>query len=328
MGFIVRLPIPYWITYFMLFLLQSFIFHLLAWSDGWLDPYAFSPIILLFPLWLWGPLAIMTYLDSISQDALASFKPLLEFSDEEFQQLKDEFSTMPAKNVTISSLFWVAVYILVTYLSWDTFYIGYGLGTLLIVTTVIAGLFSFSIGSVFYYHSLRQLRLVNRTVKMVGHFNLFHLEPVYTFSRVTARTGIAWVLLLSLTLLMFPIQISTMPTLVMYCIQIVLAIAAFVLPLWTVHQRLTVEKRRLVAKLNHHVEATLAKLHLDLEKDQLDEVSKFKDALEALNAEREILNKIPTWPWPTGVLTGFLSAIVLPVALFLLQLFLGNLLGN
>jgi hypothetical protein len=328
MGFVARLPIPYWVTYLVLFLLQSAVFHFLAWSDGWLDAYTFNTLILLYPLWLWAPLAIMTYLDSTSLDALSSFEPLLDITDNELQQLKDEFTTMPTRNVIISSLIWVAVYILLTYLNWQSFYLDNGLSTPFIVTSIIAGLFPFFIGSTIYYHSIRQLRLVNRTVKMVKQFNLFHLEPVYTFSRVTARTGIAWVLLLSFTLLLFPIQLSTLPTLVMFAIQIVLAIAAFMLPLWVVHQRLIEEKRRLVSELNQRVEETIAKLHLNLDKNQLNEVPQLNDALAALNAEREILNKIPTWPWPTGVLTGFLSAIVLPVVLFLLQFFLGNLLGN
>ena len=328
MDFIARLPVPYWITYCVFFILQSVIFHILAWSDGWLDAYTFDSIILLFPLWLWAPLAIMTYLDSISLDALSKFEPLLDIPDDEFQHLNDEFTTMPARNVIFNSIIWVAVYILLTYLNWETFYLDNRLSTPLIVTTIIAGLFPFFIGSAIYYHSIRQLRLVNRTVKMVKQFNLFHLEPVYTFSRVTARTGIAWVLLLSFTLLIFPIQLSTVPTLVMFAIQIVLAIAAFMLPLWVVHQRLIEEKRRLVSELNQRVEETLAKLHIGLDKNQLNEVPQLNEAITALNAEREILNKIPTWPWPTGVLTGFLSAIVLPVALFLLQLFLGNLLGK
>jgi hypothetical protein len=35
MGFVERLPSPYWLTYLALFLVQVMITHVLAWIDGW-----------------------------------------------------------------------------------------------------------------------------------------------------------------------------------------------------------------------------------------------------------------------------------------------------
>ena len=37
-------------TYLALFVLQSLVFHALAWAVGWVPPYTFSPLILIFPL--------------------------------------------------------------------------------------------------------------------------------------------------------------------------------------------------------------------------------------------------------------------------------------
>jgi hypothetical protein len=39
-----------------------------------------------------------------------------------------------------------------------------------------------------------------------------------------------------------------------------------------------------------------------------------------LTAERDVLNGLPTWPWLPGTLTGFLSATILPIVLFIIQL--------
>ena len=69
MDFIERLPISHWLMYLAFFILQSTIMHILAWVDGWLPAYTFNPLVFLFPLWQWAPLAIMTYLDSVSLQA-------------------------------------------------------------------------------------------------------------------------------------------------------------------------------------------------------------------------------------------------------------------
>jgi hypothetical protein len=57
-------------------------------------------------------------------------------------------------------------------------------------------------------------------------------------------------------------------------------------------------------------------------------VTQLKDAMLGLIAERDVLNALPTWPWRPGTLAGFLSATVLPIILFLLQMGLSRLLGK
>jgi hypothetical protein len=127
--------------------------------------------------------------------------------------------------------------------------------------------------------------------------------------------------------LTFPIQLAIGPALTVLVLQAVLAIAAFVLPLWHVHQQLVAEKRRLLADLNQRVESTLARLHRALDEDNLGEVAQINSALAGLAAERDVLAKIPTWPWRAGTLTGFISALLLPVAIFLIQLAIKTWLG-
>jgi hypothetical protein len=327
-GFVQRLPIPYFLTYFLLFVFDSALLHIVAWVDGWLPAYRLSGFALMFPLWLWGPLAIMTYLNSVSLEALTNFRPLVDIPDETMRRLKHEFTNMPARGVIVSSALWTVVYIMFTYLGLDSMYGAYGFGRLSEGTSIVRGWISFFIGSALYYHTIRQLRLVNRTVSMVEQFDLFQLEPVYAFSALTSRTGVSWVILLSLTLLMVPIQAAPLPTLTLLVVQLVLAIAAFVLPLRIVNSRLVSEKRRLLAELDRRVKRTLASLHRCLDQDDLAEVAQLNSAIGGLNAERDILTKIPTWPWRAGMFTGFLSIIVLPLMLFILQLVLARWFGS
>ena len=51
-------------------------------------------------------------------------------------------------------------------------------------------------------------------------------------------------------------------------------------------------------------------------------------ALTGLNAERQVLNNIPTWPWLRGTFTGFASAVILPVIIFIVQMAIGKWLGR
>ena len=192
---------------------------------------------------------------------------------------------------------------------------------------IVEGLISFAIGSAIFYHSFRQLRLVDRTVKRIRQFDLFRLTPVYSFSWVTSQIGIAWMVMLSLTLLVFPIKLATLPVLAILALQVLLALAAFVLPLLFVNRRLVHEKRRLLAEHNLRVEANLERLHRGLDEKKMDEMAQLNNAMQGLNVERNILAGIPTWPWRTNTLTSFLSALGLPIIVFLLQLLIRKLLG-
>jgi hypothetical protein len=323
-----RLPFPYWVTYLTLFILESLFLHVASWMQGWLPLFKINPILFLFPLWLWGPFIIITYLNSVSLNALSGFASLMDISESELAALKDEFTNMPTSSILISGLFWILIYALFTYVGYQSFYVAYGLGRVLTIISIIVGLISYSTGSIIYYHSIRQLRLVHRTMKMVRRFNLFQLDPVYSFSQVTSRTGIAWVILLSLTLLTFPLRLATIPVLFLLIAQVGLAITAFVLPLRVVHHELVLEKRRLLAEHQRRVESALNRLHHSLEEDQLGDMLQLNNAINGLNSEHEILNKIPTWPWRAGMLKDFLSIVVLPIILFLVQLGLGRWLGK
>jgi hypothetical protein len=159
---------------------------------------------------------------------------------------------------------------------------------------------------------------------MVKAFDLFRLDAVYAFSQLTSRTGIAWVLLLSATLLLYPVRLAPGPILSLLTVQVGFAIAAFALPLWIVHQRLVAEKRQLQAEHSLRVQTTLERLHRRVDDDKLADVEQLNISLAGLKAEGEILAKIPTWPWRPGLLTGFLSIVVLPIVLVLIQLALGN----
>jgi hypothetical protein len=328
MHSVAGLPVPFWLTYLILFLVQSAIVHILAWIDGWLPAYTFSRMLFLFPLWQWLPLAIMTFSNSVSIQALSMFSRLLDVEEPELKRLKYEFSTMPSRGVILSSVIWGIIYVILTLVNFEAFYVSYGLGSILSVVVAVQGLIAYLTGSAIYYYSLRQLRLVNHTVRMVRQFDIFRLDPVYAFSRVTSLIGGSWMIMLTFTLLLFPTQLVRGETLAILILQVVLAIAAFVLPLWFVHRRLEMEKLRVLAEFHRQVESITARLHRCLDENDMAPVTQLKDAMLGLSVERDVLTHIPTWPWRAGTLAAFLSATILPLVLFIVQLVISSLLGK
>jgi hypothetical protein len=76
------------------------------------------------------------------------------------------------------------------------------------------------------------------------------------------------------------------------------------------------------------MKSTLLDQHQAMDQNDYDKLSQLNGVMASLKGERELLLKIPTWPWRAGSLTGFLSAITLPIIIFLLQRLLGKVLGG
>ena len=327
MAAVQRLPVPYGIAYLIFFLVEVAVMHAIGWLDGSLPPLKFDRLYLLFPLWLWAPLAIMTYLDEVALHALRDFLPLLGKHEEEIPRLQYELTTLPARSVWISALVWTGVFALLMYVGFPIVVREYSYGPLAIATVWVLGLLTFLSGSIVYYHTIRQLRLVSRTIALVERVNLFQLDPIHAFARLTAQTGVSWLLLAGVTLIIFPFELINFTTVALYGMQVLFALGAFLLPLWKVHQRLVAEKRRLLGAVNRRVEAAIERLHQALDGDDLTRVKEIDTALAGLRTERGVLADIPTWPWSIATISGFVSALVLPIALFLIQLVIKNLLG-
>ncbi len=69
--------------------------------------------------------------------------------------------------------------------------------------------------------------------------------------------------------------------------------------------------------------------HLSGQVDGLDlhDADAVNKTIGSLVATRELITKIPTWPWRPETFTAFFSALALPVVVFLIQTFLRTLLS-
>lgn len=108
-------------------------------------------------------------------------------------------------------------------------------------------------------------------------------------------------------------------SLVWYGAAVLIAMAAFVLPLRGMHDLVMAEKRRLEAETGRRITITLNQIHAAVDAGDGEAIGARNGALSTLIAQRDLVARVPTWPWSTGSLTGFVSAILLPIALFLIQ---------
>jgi hypothetical protein len=98
-----------------------------------------------------------------------------------------------------------------------------------------------------------------------------------------------------------------------------LAAAVFFLPLLGLHQVLMREKERWQAEANARLQAHIQELHRRIDASQLEDADAINKHMASLALERDILAKLPTWPWQPGTLNLILSAVLLPIVLWFLQ---------
>ncbi len=174
--------------------------------------------------------------------------------------------------------------------------------------------------------AIRQLRLVRAILDHIRQVDLFHPRPLYAFSRLTGGIGASLiaVVVLGTILAPSPTQSANLFYAAWYVGFVAFAIIIFVVPLLGLHGRLVDEKERLQADSDDRLQLVLAELNHDAGRLELGRADGLNKTLASLLQQREILAKLPTWPWSTTTLRTFVSAILLPLALFLVQRVLGQ----
>jgi hypothetical protein len=170
-----------------------------------------------------------------------------------------------------------------------------------------------------FVHTLRQLRLVARIHREATRIDPFDRGPVYAFSRLTVLTGLAYVLVGYYTLTVNgAFAAGNLVVLGALVFSVVVGIATFVVPLWGIHDRLVDEKAILVREVEDRVGRVAAEMYRRIDAGDFDGSKTTSDALGGMTMLRERIERLPTWPWPPQLLRGFISALVLPLVIYVL----------
>ena len=181
-----------------------------------------------------------------------------------------------------------------------------------VVSAPLWGLTAFILGIVIL-HTIRQLRIVSRLGSVARNVDIFKPDPINSLARLTAVSALGLIMFVAAFILYSPEQ--PIPYVVQEAALLFMAVASFVLPLGVLHRRLVAEKRQLLGRNQDRLKAVLARIHALVDDGDLSRAESLNHTLTAVLAERDVLQRLHTWPWSAGTFRGFASALLLPIAL-------------
>lgn len=307
-----HLPGPACFFYLVLLVLLVVAFNSLAWINGSVQFGAFDLYRSSVPFYPVGALALMHHLNRLACRSLAAFRPALGERDSDYERLAYELVNLPRRGTWVTlglSFLFTAVYINSTQYLVVLFQRSpwLALGESLVYT------FAFGMIALFLYHTIWQLHRVRQIHATAKNINLFRPTPLYAFSSLTAQTGIGLLLMNWFGIVTDPATFENIALIILTSVASFIAIGCFVVPLQGMHHRIAAEKKRLRAEVHARLEATIQQLYRHVDTQDLAGADPLNRQLDSLVTTREIIEKIPTWPWEPKTLTGFISALLFPL---------------
>jgi hypothetical protein len=274
-------------------------------------------------------MALFRILDGEAGKALDSMRSTLTASEDEIDDLRYRLTTLPWGPTLWWSLVVFAVTIPFDYLSGAMPGVD-GLSAVTasaVVAYVIYRILWWVMGALLY-HTVHQLRMIDHILTRRTRIEVFCVAPLYAFSNLTALTALGIVGPPYLFLALNPGSFYEAAALAQVVPILLLGVAVFVWPMVGVHRLLVAEKARLSDESATRLKATLARLHERVDSGNLSEMDDLSKAIGLLEAEQRALKGVPTWPWDPATVRLLISAIALPLGLWLIQLILERLMVN
>lgn len=314
LRWIQRLPIPNWVLHLAFFVAADAVVTVVRVRGGQPLAVALRTLPPAFLIWIAYLLPMTQYLNWVARERLDRFRPVLDVDDVEYAELSDRLTTIPAVPTLLNGLAWLAVaYVVVAlalpadiraqYPDWE------------VVCTVL----TYFVGGGVVYHTVHQLREVSRLHARAVHIDLYQLDPLHAFAGLTAQTALGWILLLYVTHLIVPEAIAESAVGATWAVVMAVAIAAFVVPLTGMQRRMAAAKRDAISATNERLKRLNEAVNARIDRAEFDGLDAYNKAMTTVLAEQERLAKISTWPWATGTLRGFVSALLLPTVLRVVQ---------
>jgi hypothetical protein len=266
-------------------------------------------------------LAVRFNLDRVARAALDGFRPALSVDEGEFQRMRYELTTVPARTTRVVTAAALIIFVVnwAQAPSWlleqyaPTFERG-------IIWMGPLGLFTFLVAAMSITNAVHQLHMVQSIHDRATTIRLFRTKPLYAFSHVSARTGMSFLLLIYYLIAVRPdVLLASPPLKTLVLAMIVTAVGCFVLPLRGMHRRIAAEKDRALARTALRFEALTARLHEQIEQGELADADKLAMQLSGVVTERDAVARVSTWPWEPATLTAFITTMVLPAIVWVLQ---------
>jgi hypothetical protein len=327
-AWVTRLPGPSWLYYLgmglVLFLLQTAV----LWGEGAYPTGTLIPAHIFIAGMMPFLLMLCLFLDNKAGAALTTLRPAMKASEREYNRLRFELTTLPARPTLLASLSGVAFIILVNVIlgtsgAFDE------LASFPISKTFIYWMYVISwwFIAAFLYHSVHQLRTINLVYTGYTDVNLFRMRPLYALSSLTALTGVSLAAITYGWLAINPGLIDSPISMAIVLPITVLALATFVWPLLGIHRLLVEEKGQLLDECSLRLEAAIVELHQRVDSERLEGMDDLNKTIASLETELNLLERTPTWPWQPETVRLLITALALPLGLWLAQYILQRVIG-
>jgi len=274
-------------------------------------------------------LALIQFLDKQAIMALASMRPVLKASDEEYHHLAYKLTTLPARKTIVASV--VALIFVFLSEAISKPYQLYALETFPVSLNFLRFVYisCWWIFGAFLYHTIHQLRVINLIYTRYTEVDILRVKPLYAFSKIAAFTAGSLAMIVYGWWLANPWIDRSDPLVFIPMVVLVLsAIATFIWPQLGVHSIQVAAKERLLDEAYLRLESMISELHQQVDERELAGMTDLNMAMACLEIELNTLRKTPTWPWEPEVIQVLITALALPLGLWLIQLILERMISS
>lgn len=250
--------------------------------------------------------------------ALETARPLLRLSDEETDAFRLDLTVLRAGPASVAAAVGLASFVLLTLIQpADTFEV---LGTMTspLVSAVELTwqvLLWSGVGPVAYLIA-RQMMIVANLTTHHTRIDLFALGPIYAYSRLTAAHAIFTAAVVVVGSVALSRLAGTVQWGAFAGAALLLAGAAFVVPLWGAHRLIVARKAQHEDRIGRSMVRLIDELETVAERSELAAMDAPKTALEGIVLARDQVRAISAWPWRPETIRGVVSALLLPLLIW------------
>lgn len=321
-DWLVSLPGPTWLAYVVLIAASVVLANSANWLSGLRPLGELDPTPVFWGTATIGLLAASHRLKIIAAEAFDTFRPALGTGIADPDRARYELTVMPARPILLLTLF--SLVLTPAYYAADPVASQVvGLTPIGLVPRAISEIVLSAILLGILFQAIRQMRIVSRLHAAADHVDPFRPAPLYAFSRLTSAAGIVLIGFNTMGALANPAIFESANAFTLYVpwlgVFTLVAVAVFVVPLLGMHRRLVGEKERHQVEADERLKSILGELNRDVDALDLARADALQKTMASLLQQRDVLARLPTWPWSGGTIRAFGSALLLPITVFLLQ---------
>lgn len=320
-NFVTGLKVPSAVFYLVFWAIFFIIITTLRWNEGvypagtlGLSDLVMSATGIFF-------VALIQYLDQWAANKMKVFRHAMTTTDQEFEGLVYQLTTLPARPTIIACLISLGFGVLTFLISPSSYaFLNLNFSSISGLLQLINFFFSWFVFGALSYHAYRQLNLGSQATDKYIQINLFNLDPIYAFAGLTLRTALGWLIMAYAWAFTTPNLFGNIIIVITILFMQVVAILTFVLPLLSAHGRIVEKKDEFLHEIGSRLEMVIEEMGKC--KNAQDDLSRLRENFSTLTTTNEWLQKLPTWPWRARTANSLISAILIPNAIWLLQIVL------